>query len=153
MKRNRSAFSVVGFCLLTALGAALAFASIIAGGAVALASHQDSALQNSGASQKNLPATHAPLLPTPVAATFNGVITDSYCGARHRRGSQQSPAECARACVRKGATYVLVDGDRRYQLAGQDDALDRLAGQRANVTGTLEGSAIAVTSAAPISVP
>jgi hypothetical protein len=147
--------SLLGFRLLTALGAALAFGFIIAGGAIALASHEDSALQNSRASQKSLSASHPPLLPSPVAAAVNltGMITDSYCGARHRRGSQQSSAECARACVRKGASYVLVDGDRRYQLTGQGEALDKLAGQRANVTGTLEGTTIAVTSAAPISLP
>lgn len=153
MKRKRSALSLVGFCLLTALGAALAFAFVIAGGAVALAGHQDSALQNSEGTQKNPPAAQAPLLPTPVAATFNGMITDSYCGARHRRSSQQSSAECARACVSKGAHYVLVDGDRRYRLTGQEETLDRLAGQRATVIGTVEGSTIAVTSAAPISPP
>jgi len=153
VKRGRTALSVVGFCLMTALGAALAFAIIIAGGAVALASHQDSALEKARGAQKNLSATQAPLTPTPVAATFIGVITDSYCGARHRMSSHQNSADCARACVRKGAHYILVDGDHRYQLAGQDDFLDRLAGQRVNVSGTREGGTIAVTAVAPLSLP
>lgn len=153
MKHIRSALSLVGFCLIATLGAAFAFALIIAGGTVALASHQHSGLQNSGASQKNLPAGQALSDPSPVAATFNGMITDSYCGARHRRGSHQTSAECARACVRKGATYVLVDGDHRYQLTGANDLLDKLVGQRANVTGTRKGSAIAVTTGASVSLP
>jgi hypothetical protein len=152
VKHIRSALSLLGLCLMTAMGAAFAFALIIAGGAVALASHQDSVLQNSGASQKNLSPSQAPLGPSSVAATFSGMITDSYCGARHRRGSHQSSAECARACVRKGATYVLVDGDHRYQLTGANEVLDKLVGQRANVMGAREGSAISVTSADPVAL-
>ena len=81
------------------------------------------------------------------------MITDSYCGARHLRSSHQSPAECARTCVRRGASYVLVDGNRRYQLTGGDDTLGRLAGQRANVTGTRQGDTIMVNSAAPVLLP
>jgi hypothetical protein len=153
VKHIRSALSLLGFCLITALGAAFAFALIIAGGTVALASHQHSVLQTSGDSQKNLSAPQAPLGPSPAAATFNGMITDSYCGARHRRGSHQSSSECARTCVRKGATYVLVDGDHRYQLRGGNEVLDKLAGQRVNVTGMRQGDTIAVTSAASLSLP
>jgi hypothetical protein len=130
---------------MTASGAALAFALIVAGGAVALASHQ-----NSEDPQKSPSMAQAPLTPVLVAATFNGMITDSYCGARHRKKSGQNSADCARACVRKGATYVLVDGDRRYRLTGGEDALDKLVGQRANVTGTRQGDTIAVNSAASI---
>jgi len=55
--------------------------------------------------------------------------------------------------VRKGASYVLVDGNRRYQLTGGEDALDKLVGQRATVTGTRQGNAIAVNSAAPVPLP
>jgi hypothetical protein len=142
--------SLIGFCLIAALGAALAFATIVAGGAVALASDQ-----NSEAPQRDSPITQesATLAPNPVAATFNGMITDSLCGARHLRRSHQNSAECARTCVRKGARYVLVDGNRRYQLTGGDDVLDKFAGQRATVTGTRQGNAIAVNSADPLLLP
>jgi hypothetical protein len=145
LKHHRPAISLIGFCVMTTVGTAFALAFIVAGGAVALARHQD-ALQQ----PKNASVTQAPLVPTPVAATFNGMITDSSCGARHRKKSGQNSADCARACVRKGATYVLVDGDRRYRLTGGDDVLDRLAGQRANVTGTRQGDTIAVDSAASL---
>jgi hypothetical protein len=147
VKPARSVISLIGFCVLTALGAALAFAIIVAGGSFALADHQYSS------PEPKVAQNGAQSPPNPGAATFNGVITDSYCGARHLRGSHQSPAECARACVHKGAAYVLVDGDRRYQLTGRDDVLDRLAGQRANVTGTRQGNEIAVESAAPVVLP
>ena len=148
VKHNRSAISLIGFCVMTAFGAALALALVVAFGTVALASHQAAEEP-----QKNPPMAQADLVPNPVTATFNGMITDSYCGARHRKKSSQNSADCARACVRKGATYVLVDGDRRYRLTGADDTLDKLAGQRANVTGTRQGEMIVVTSAAPLLLP
>jgi hypothetical protein len=66
------------------------------------------------------------------------------------RNNNQNSTECARACVRKGSTYVLVDGSRRYILIGGDAALAELAGQRANVTGTRQDDAIIVNAAAPI---
>src|SRR5437879_13611381 len=78
------------------------------------------------------------------------MITDSHCGARHLSNSHLGPAECARACVRKGASYVLVDGERRYTLTGGEDILGRLAGERVNVSGTRQGQTILVSSAAPV---
>jgi hypothetical protein len=150
VKPKRSVISLIGFCVLTTLGAALGFAVVVAGGSLALASHQYSAEPQ----ELSLVAQNgAQSAPNPVGATFNGMITDSFCGARHLRRSHQNSAECARTCVRKGARYVLVDGNRRYQLTGGDDALDRLAGQRATVTGTRQGNAIAVDSAAPVLLP
>ena len=145
MKHHRPAISLIGFCVMTTLGTAFALAFIVAGATVALASRQGAQQQ-----QKNPSITQAPLVPTTVAATFNGMITDSLCGARHLKKSGQNSADCARACVRKGATYVLVDGDRRYRLTGGDDVLDKLAGQRANVIGTRQGDTIAVDSAATL---
>jgi len=138
MKRDTSLASLIGFCLFAVLGSALAFAIIVAGGSVALASHQVSdEMQN------------PPLTPNPPAGTiFRGVVTDSRCGAPHMRNSGMNPAECTRYCVRKGASYVLVDGERRYTLVGNRDALEKLVGTRANVTGTRQGDNIVVTTAA-----
>jgi hypothetical protein len=146
--------SLIGLCVLMALVAALAFAIVVAGGAVALASHQNS-LQNSDEPQKSSSiAQNAPLAPNPQGSvTFNGMITDSRCGARHLKSSHQNSGDCARACVRKGASYILLDGDRRYRLAGGDDVLERRAGQRAVVTGTRHGNTIVVNSAAPVPLP
>ena len=76
--------------------------------------------------------------------TFAGMITDSRCGARHRMNSGKTSAECALSCVRHGAHYVLVDGEKVYALEGHRDQLERLAGERANVVGTLEGDTIKV---------
>lgn len=62
-------------------------------------------------------------------------------------------AACTRACVRRGSKYALVVGDKVYVLDTQDkaalDALDKLAGQKAKVTGQPQGDTIAVSSVAP----
>lgn len=142
MNHNRSWISLLGFCVLTAVAAALALGAIFAGASVALASHT---AENSAEAQTAVPATSS----THSSNRFTGLITDSRCGARHKRNSGLSATECARACVRMGASYTLVDGDRSYVLIGGDSALKSLAGQRAYVNGSLEGDAILVDSASP----
>ena len=165
---KRSWISLIGYCLMTALGAAMVFAIIVAGGSVALANHQVATaeeIQNDAATpqisagtpteaatsqrnsdqQNDAPATpqHSDL------ESFSGLVTDSYCGARHRRRSNLTPEDCARACLRNGATYVLVDGDRRYRLSGDEESLNKLLGTRATITGTRQGETISVSSAGP----
>jgi hypothetical protein len=141
LKSDRSWASLVGFCLLAVMGMALALAVIVAGGSVALASHQVTDEVQSA----------APVAPnSPAGVTFTGMVTDSHCGARHLRNSHLSPAECARACVRKGASYVLVDGEHRYTLTGGEEMLSKLAGTRVNIAGTRQGDTILVNSAAPV---
>ena len=164
--KHRSIISLVSYCLMTAFGAALVFAIIVAGGSVALASHQsasteelseDAAVpQNSAQLQNNTPQQHtddqdqAPTEPQHSDLTsFSGLITDSYCGARHQRHSNLTPEDCARACIRNGATYVLVNGHHRYTLTGNEESLNKLLGTRATVTGTLQGETISVDSAGP----
>lgn len=143
LKRRRPLLSLLVFCTLTVAGSALAFAVVIAGASVALANHQSAQVEEA---QTLNPATPAPTS----GKTFSGMITDSHCGARHMRNASQNSTDCARACVRKGATFVLVDGGHRYTLIGGDAALAELAGQRANVTGTRQGDTIIVNGAAPV---
>ena len=143
MRRNRTWFSLVSYCVVMALAAALVFAIVVAGGSVALASHQNAAAEDGKEVTQATPAPQA-------GAAFTGMITDSHCGARHLRRSNMTSAECARACFRKGASYVLVDGNRRYTLIGGEGSLDKLVGERAKVIGTLQDGAIVVDSAAPL---
>jgi len=144
VKHHRSWISLVGYCLGAALVAGLAFAIVLAGASVALASHRS---ESDSAADDAREA--APITPSPqVGTTFTGMVTDSHCGARHMRNSHQNAAECARACFRKGASYVLVNGDQRYTLVGGEDTLSKLAGERANVIGTRQGDTILVDSAA-----
>jgi uncharacterized NAD-dependent epimerase/dehydratase family protein len=143
VKSRPSWVSLFLYCVLAAIGTALVFAIIVAGGAVALEAHQDA---TSEGSQNALPATAGGQGGT----RFTGMITDSRCGARHMRNSHLSTAECAHACVLKGANYVLVDGDHRYILIGGEASVAKLAGVRANIVGTLQGDAILVNSAAAL---
>ena len=167
MKHNRSWISLISFCLMTAIGAALVFAIIVAGGSVALASHQsasaeelqeDAAVPQNVAELQNNAVTpqHSDLQDQAPAgpqhsdlSSYSGLITDSHCGARHQRHSKMTPEDCARACIRNGATYVLVNGQRRYTLSGNEESLNELLGTRATVTGTLEGETISVSSVGP----
>ena len=77
--------------------------------------------------------------------SFSGVVTDSRCGARHQ-DSTKSPAECSQMCVRNGSSYVLVDGDKTYVLAGNVNEVSKLAGQRVLVSGTLDGDTLRIGS-------
>jgi hypothetical protein len=139
--KHRSWISLIGSCLLMSLGAALAFAVIVAAGSAALAGRQSS---------------EGPQLTSPAApeiapgGLYQGLVTDSRCGARHLKNSHLSPAECARLCVRQGASYILVDGNRRYKLLGSEEALNKFAGQRIRVSGTRQGETIQVSSAASL---
>jgi hypothetical protein len=79
--------------------------------------------------------------------TFVGEVGDAMCGNKHMEGT---PADCTRACVSKGSKFALVVGDKVYTLDTSDKAalavLDKQAGKRAAVTGTLNGDTIQVSS-------
>jgi hypothetical protein len=150
---------------MTAIGAALVFAIILAGGSVALASHPSASAEEMQNEVSAVPQSSAKIHTVDQAvsqqsdqqndaqhsdlATFNGLVTDSYCGARHQRHSNLTPEVCARMCLRNGATYVLVDGDHRYKLSGSEESLSKLLGTRASITGTRQGETISVSSAGP----
>lgn len=80
-------------------------------------------------------------------ATVSGTVSDTMCGADHMG---KDPATCTRACVKKGADYALVAGDKVYTLKTTDaklrTTLDKLAGAKATVKGDEDGTTISVTS-------
>lgn len=81
--------------------------------------------------------------------TFTGKVSDAMCGAKHMMAGA-SDADCTRACVKQGSKYALVVGEKVYTLEGGDNAvLDKLAGQNATVTGTVQENTITVASVAP----
>jgi hypothetical protein len=167
VKHNRSWISLISFCLMTAIGAALVFAIIVAGGSVALASHQsasaeelqeDTAVPQNFAEMQNntVIRQHSDQQDQPPGdpqhsdlSSYSGLITDSHCGARHQRHSTLTPEDCARACIRNGAIYILVNGQHRYNLSGNEESLNKLLGTRATITGTLVGETISVSSVGP----
>jgi hypothetical protein len=81
--------------------------------------------------------------------TFTGEVGDAMCGSAHMEGT---PAECTRACVSKGSKFALVVGEKIYVLETTDPAalstLDKQAGKKATVIGTLNGDTIEVGSVA-----
>lgn len=150
MQRERSWLSLVGYCLVSVFGAALALALIIAGGSVALANHQSGEEAQNDAVQNPAPPVLSSETPKPAdLTTFSGLVTDSYCGARHMRRSNLAPTECAAACIRSGASFVLINGDHRYNLTGSEASLSKFLGTRASVTGIQQGDKIVVHSAGP----
>jgi hypothetical protein len=78
--------------------------------------------------------------------TYEGMITDAHCGAKHSAVVGKSAADCTRLCVHSGEQFALVDGEKMYVLRGQPEALKRVAGQRVEVVGTLNGNVISVVS-------
>jgi hypothetical protein len=79
--------------------------------------------------------------------TLTGVVSDSMCGAHHMMGNA---ADCTSACVSKGSKYALVVGDKVYTLDTEDktvlDELSKHAGDKAKVSGTVNGDNIQVSS-------
>ena len=157
--------ALVAFCLVTTLTSALGFSALFAGGSVAFAVAQsprtsegaqpDTDRFSQASGDQNIEAAverPAHLIQVDEggssSTTFNGMITDSGCGARHSMKSGKSSAECVRSCVRKGAHYVLVDGEENHLLDGDNRRFEELAGERVQVAGTLEGNTIKVKSLA-----
>jgi hypothetical protein len=91
-------------------------------------------------------STFAQTSPKPTTAkTLTGVVSDSMCGAKHM-AKDKSAADCTRECVKAGSNYALVAGGKVYPLKGDKAELDKYAGQRATVKGTLDGNNINVQS-------
>ena len=78
--------------------------------------------------------------------TFEGLITDTQCGARHAAAIGKAPADCTRACVHGGEQFALVDGDALYVIEGDPLMLKAAAGQRVRISGVLNGKKISATS-------
>ncbi len=92
-----------------------------------------------------------PALAAGKSQTLTGEVSDAMCGAKHEE-MPSKPAECTRVCIKHGANYALVVGDKVYILETSDKAalnkLNDLAGAKAKVTGEVDGTTIAVKSVA-----
>jgi hypothetical protein len=93
--------------------------------------------------------------PPPSAAPANarqqiyvGMVTCSRCVAKHSAKIGATATDCARVCIRDGANFTFVNGDRTYLLDGDPAALKRVAGQRVQIVGALNGGTITVASVA-----
>ena len=78
--------------------------------------------------------------------TWTGSISDKMCGADHKKmGGKRSDRDCALACAKGGAPYVLVVDGKVYQLTNHDADLRTHAGHTVNLTGELKGDTIRVS--------
>jgi hypothetical protein len=81
------------------------------------------------------------------AAEWTGFISDSKCAAS--KGESAGHAGCAKGCIGKGDSAVLVSAGKVYTLDKQDDA-KKLAGEKVLVKGKAseDGTSIKVDSIA-----
>lgn len=97
-------------------------------------------------------AVDPPQSPPPAVAptqTYEGMITDTHCQAKHSAIIGMTAADCTRVCVHGGDHFALAKGDAIYTLEGDQAALKKLAGQRVKIVGTLNGTRISVGSVSP----
>jgi hypothetical protein len=132
MRENRFWIEVVTLCARAAFGLALALAFV---GAVVVALGQTAELPQSAA----LPNRQQ---------TYVGMVTCSRCFAKHSAKIGATATDCARVCIRDGANFTFVNGDRTYHLEGDPAELKRVAGQRVQIVGALNGGTITVASVA-----
>ena len=117
------------YCVMSVLAGSLLIAMHLAGASLAF-----------GAGSEEANPQDSPLV------TISGVISDSHCGARHATDAARNSADCARLCERRGAQYVIVDGDTIYLLSGSHTLLDAFAGRRIVVSGQLDGNTLRISS-------
>jgi hypothetical protein len=132
-KHDRSWLTLVCFLIATTLASSLVFALAFAGVTAVIGEPAQA-------------ADELQVDPITTERTFSGVITDARCGAKHTN-PEKNASECSRLCVRHGSNYIVVDGDKRYELIGELREIADFAGQRVNLTGVLDGQTIKVSSA------
>jgi len=76
---------------------------------------------------------------------FTGTLVDSMCGKKHATTTAAS-TKCVKECIKGGADYALVSGDKVYTLKGDKEELDKLAGAAVTVEGESDGKVITVKS-------
>ncbi len=69
--------------------------------------------------------------------TFNGVITDTMCGANHKPMNVSPDSKCVQECVKHGSKYALLVGNNVYTLSDQQTP-GKFAAQKVRVTGALD---------------
>ena len=69
--------------------------------------------------------------------TFNGVITDTMCGANHKPMNVTPDSKCVLECVKHGSKYALLVGNNVYVLSDQKTPA-KFAAQKVKVTGALD---------------
>lgn len=85
---------------------------------------------------------------SPQMQTYEGVVSDSHCGAKHSAAIALTATDCTILCVRQGEQFVLVNGDTTYLLEGDPTVLKPVAGRRTKIMGTMNTGRISVATVA-----
>ncbi len=80
--------------------------------------------------------------------TLEGTISDTTCGIKHTMMKNATDKQCTLGCARMGSKYALAVGDKVYTLEGSAGDLEKLAGEKAKVMGTVERTTVQVASVA-----
>lgn len=79
------------------------------------------------------------------AQSFKGTISDSMCKRKHMMPGK-SDAQCIEECVKGGAHYVLLVGDKVYNLSAKKGQISPFAGKNVQIDGELKGDTITVAA-------
>ena len=82
------------------------------------------------------------------AETFTGKVSDTMCGKKHMMPGA-TDAKCVQECIKDGAAYALVIGDKVYTLKGDKAQFDKLAGAKVVIDGQLSGDTVTAKSIKP----
>lgn len=141
MKQNRFWLSLITLCVAVACAAAILLAIVSATTALAVTTSEEPSSMVAKEQRSPVAGDQASVR----QKVLKGVVSDTSCSAKHV-SQDKTAAECARVCVRHGAQYALISGERMYLLDGDLAEVDRLAGQRTEVVGSLDGDSVTVRS-------
>ena len=148
MNSVRARFWIEMFAMVTAIACVLALLLAILGMAAGAAAKDPPAQAEQSSAIR--PAATRPAAIS--AQTYEGIITDSRCGAKHSARLSRMAADCTLLCVRDGEQFVLINGDKMYTLEGDPVVLKHAAGERVTIVGTRNRNSISVLSVgAPVS--
>ena len=77
---------------------------------------------------------------TAFAGEYTGYISDSKCGAK---GAKDAHADCAKSCVKGGASPVFVSEGKVYKIDDASKVADHV-GHKVTITGEMKGDTIEV---------
>jgi hypothetical protein len=83
-----------------------------------------------------------------MAEDMTGFISESGCGAKHTGADAKADAACVRTCIKnKGTAPVFVSDGKVYKFDEASLAkAKKLAGDKVQVSGTVNGDTVSATS-------
>lgn len=146
MKRIKTRLWIEPVATICGIACVLAVFFVTVGAASRDGSDGSEPAEQAASQAQSMGAKSAAMASPASTQTYDGVVTDTHCGARHSADAAQSAAGCTRSCVHAGEHFALVDGDKVYVLEGETESLKRAAGERVTVIGTLNDKTISVDS-------